>query len=104
MKILALEQELPQANNEDFMRFAEEEARQVWDLYRSGEIRELYFRSDRRTAVLVLECDSTAEADNILARLPYVREGLILFELIPLEAYSGFSRLFVKRRAQDAEP
>ena len=33
---------------------------------------------------------------NVLAQLPFVREGLIIFELIPLKAYPGFERLFAK--------
>jgi len=41
-----------------------------------------------------LECDSSDEAASILATLPYVREGLIAFDLIPLKAYPGFARLF----------
>jgi hypothetical protein len=30
----------------------------------------------------------------LLSELPYVREGLITFDLIPLKAYPGFARLF----------
>ncbi len=94
MKILALERELPGASPESFQRFAEEEARRAWELHQAGLIRELYFRADETTAVLVLECNSTDEAKNILAELPYVREDLIVFDLIPLKAYPGFARLF----------
>ena len=94
MKILALEHELPSATSESFQRFAKDEARKVWELHQAGSIRELYFRADPQRAILVLECDSTDEAEMMLAQLPYVREGLIAFELIPLKAYSGFARLF----------
>ena len=94
MKILALERELPDAYPAAFHRFAEDEARIAWELYQAGLIRELYFRADRSTAVFVLECDSTEQAQNILAELPFVREGLIVFELIPLKAYPCFARLF----------
>ena len=94
MKVLALEHELPGAAAESFQRFAKEEARKAWDLYQAGVIRELYFRGDRNEAVLVLECASAEEANNILAGLPFVREGLISFEIIPLRAYPGFERLF----------
>jgi hypothetical protein len=94
MKILALERELPGAMREQFHLFGKEEARTVWELHQSGIIRELYFRADQNTAVLVLECGSSAEAAAILAILPYVREGLIDFDLIPLAAYPGFARLF----------
>jgi muconolactone delta-isomerase len=94
MKILAIERELPGATPEAFQRHAQAEARKAWELHQAGSIRELYFREDQSTAVLVLECDSTEAAKNILAELPFVREGLIEFELIPLKAYPGFARLF----------
>ena len=94
MKILALEHELPGAATDSFQRYEQEEARKAWDLHQAGLIRELYFRSDRNEAVLVLECVSLEEARSILAELPFVSEGLIAFELIPLKAYPGFERLF----------
>ena len=97
MKILALEHELPGATPEAFQRFAKEEARIAWELHQSGLIRELYFRADRHEAVLVLECDSTETAERVLASLPFVREGLITFELIRLVAYPGFARLFTEQ-------
>jgi len=94
MKILAMEYELPDAGAQQFHKYAEEEARKVWGFHQAGLIRELYFRVDQSTAVLVLECDSTEQAEGILAELPFVRDGLITFDLIPLKAYPGFARLF----------
>jgi hypothetical protein len=94
MKILALERELSGATAEAFQCHAQDEARKAWELHQAGLIRELYFRADQKTAVLVLECASTDEAVVILANLPFVQEGLITFDLIPLKAYSGFARLF----------
>jgi muconolactone delta-isomerase len=96
MKILALEHENPGADRNKFKSIEDDEARKAWELYQEGWIRELYFRADRTTAVLVLDCDSLPAAEEILASLPFVREGLIRFELIPLKAYPGFERLFVK--------
>jgi muconolactone delta-isomerase len=94
MKILALEHDMPGATSDAFQQFAQDEAQKVWDLHQAGLIRELYFRADESRAVLVLECGSTEEASKTLADLPFVREGLISFELIPLRAYPGFARLF----------
>lgn len=94
MKILALEHENSSATAESFQRLGKAEARAVWHYYQNGIIRELYFRADQHTAVLVLECASTEEAENALACLPLVKEGLISFEIIPLTVYNGFSRLF----------
>jgi hypothetical protein len=57
-------------------------------------MRKIYFRQDQASAVLVLECENAADAQQILDNLPLVREGLITFEVIPLMAYPGFARLF----------
>jgi len=96
MKILALEHELPGATADQFQQHANDEARKVWEYHQAGIIRELYFRADRNDAVLVLECESVIEAQEILATLPLVKAGQISFEIIPLKAYSGFERLFIK--------
>ena len=96
MKILAIEHELPSATTDSFQRHAKDEARKAWDLHQAGLIRELYFRADRDEAVLILECVSLEEARRSLCELPFVREELITFELIPLKSYPGFERLFAK--------
>jgi hypothetical protein len=96
MKILALEHELPSATVEQFQLYANDEAHKVWELHQAGIIREPYFSVDKNEAVLVLECASVNEAQEILATLPFVQKKLISFEVIPLKAYSGFERLFVK--------
>jgi len=95
MKILALESEVPGVSADRFSEpLLQAEAARVWEMQQDGLIRELYFRADRRQAVLVLECESAEEARRRLGRLPLAREGLIDFEVIPLIAYSGFARLF----------
>lgn len=94
MKIIALEHEVLGATSEAFQQFSQDEARKAWDLHQAGLIRELYFRADQSSAVLMLECASVDDAAKVLAELPFVREGLITFELIPLRAYPGFARLF----------
>ena len=96
MKILALEHELPNVTVEQFQQYAVAEARQAWDLYQTGILREMYFRTDRDEAVLVLECESVNEAQAALSTLPFVQNKLIEFELISLKAYPGFERLFTK--------
>lgn len=94
MKILALEHELPYVYAEMFQQYARDEAGKVWALYQAGVIRESYFRADRNEAVLVLECQTVEEARKAMSTLPFVRNRLITFELIPLKAYPGFERLF----------
>ncbi len=94
MKILAMEKEKLGLQPEQFAPYLKAEAMCVWDLYQSGQVRELYFRGDRSEAVLILECASTAEALHILDTLPLVQAGLIDFEIVPLVPYTGFERLF----------
>lgn len=102
MKILAIEHELPGVTDDQFAHYARAEAREAWKLHKAGVVRELYFRADRREAVLVLECGSVEEAESVLQGLPFVREGLIRFELIPLVAYTGFARLFTAEEGEQA--
>jgi hypothetical protein len=94
VKIIAFEREMPGINGEQFMPYLEAEAAKVWELYQSGLARELYFRQDRSTVVLVLECAGIEEARAALNELPLVRAGLIDFDLFPLRPYPGFARLF----------
>ncbi|MCP4140721.1 MAG: superoxide dismutase [Chloroflexi bacterium] len=94
MKILAIEKEMPGASDDEFEPHLKAEAARAWALYQAGVIRELYFRQDQSTAILILECADIEEAREVLSTLPLVRERLITFEIIPLKSYPGFSRLF----------
>jgi hypothetical protein len=94
MKILAIEKEFEGKKSEDFEPHLEAEARQVWELYKKGVIRELYFRADQKSAILILECKNIEDAKENLSTLPLVREDLIYFEIIPLVPYPGYERLF----------
>ena len=94
MKILAIEKQVPGITAQQFQPHLEAEAERVWDLYQVGTLREFHFRQDQTTAVLVLEYASVEEAQQVLDTLPLVREGLIVFDVIPLRPYPGFARLF----------
>ena len=96
MKILALEKEMHDTNPEDFAPHLKAEAAHVWELYQSDQLREVYFRNDRKEAALILECEDVAEAHRLLSNLPLVQANLISFEVIPLIPYPGFERLFEK--------
>ena len=94
MKILAIEKEFAGKTAEDFQPLLEAEAIRVWELYKEGIIREIYFRANRTSAVLILECENLEEAIEKLSTLPLVQEDLIYFDFIPLAPYPGFERLF----------
>ena len=94
MKVLALENEIKGALKEDFKKHSKAEALQVWNLYKSEKIREIYFRGDQDSALIILECKNVEEAEEILSSLPFVKNKLIYFDIIPLRSYPGFERLF----------
>ena len=94
MKFLALEKETPEGKGDRFQPFLKAEARRAWELYQAGIFREMYFDQANHNAVIIMECDDAAAARAFLATLPLVQEGLIVFEVIALEPYSGFGRLF----------
>jgi len=94
MKILALERQLPGVPDDACDPHLRAEARRAWELHQAGVIRELYFRAESESAVLVLECAGADEARRALETLPLVESGLIAFDLIPLRPYPGFGRLF----------
>lgn len=98
MKILAIEKENEDINPNEFKKYAKDEAVIVWELYKLDKIREIYFREDENCAVIILECETVNEAKKILSRLPFVKNKLIHFDIIPLKPYPGFERLFNNHR------
>ena len=94
MKVLAIAKVDPQTTPEKLRPHLEAEVKHAWKLYKEGTVREMYDRQDRRGVVFVLECRGVDEARKSLDELPYVRERLIDFDLIPLEPFSYFEMLF----------
>ena len=95
MKILAIAKVDPQTTPDKIKPWLEAEVKHAWKLYKDGPVREMYSCPDRRLGVVfVLECDGTDEAKKSLDELPFVREKLIDFELIPLGPFSYFEMLF----------
>jgi muconolactone delta-isomerase len=97
MKFLAIERALPAASAEQMQALLTEEAERLWELQRTGAVRECYF-TPQHDAVLVLECADEQEASELLASLPLVREKQIRFEVLGLAPYTGFERLFGDRK------
>ena len=71
MRILALEHDQPAGvSRPDLDALLRAEAAAVWNLHKRGVIRDAWFTTPRRRAVLLLECTSLLEARNHLATLP----------------------------------
>ena len=69
MKILAIETKVPGKTLTDFQPYLKTEAERVWELQKSGIIREIYFTQETHQAVLILEGESKASAEKVLNSL-----------------------------------
>ena len=96
MKILAIEKENPKIKFNIPSTCLKAETKLVWKFYQEEIIREIYFTKDTHKAVLILECKDEKEAKKVLKTFPLVKRRFIDFEIKPLVAYDGFTRLFVK--------
>jgi hypothetical protein len=95
MKYLATEIELEGVNWENSNVILVEEAKVALQLFEKSIIREMYF-DEEKCAVLILECQSKAEAIDHLSQLPLVQAKMISFHIKELRPYTGFSRLIEK--------
>jgi muconolactone delta-isomerase len=95
VQVLALERSVPDVLDAAFTpALLRAEAESLWQLHQNGVVRQMFFRTDRPEAVLLLEVADPGAARRTLDDLPLVSSGLIDFEIVPLRAYPGLARLF----------
>ncbi|MBN2598492.1 hypothetical protein [Labilibaculum sp.] len=99
MKILAIEKEFKDVDWSNKSYILEQEAHHVHQLYISEYLREIYF-NEHNNAVLIMECKSLEHAKEILDELPLVKEKLIKFKIMQLNAYTGYKRIIKKENIQ----
>ena len=85
MQILAMSKTIENATLEKSKPHLLEEVKDTLNLYLRGVIRDFYFRGDRNGVVFMLDCNSMDEAQSELKSLKLVKEGVLEFNLIPLE-------------------
>ena len=95
MKILAIEKEIEGVNWDNTEELLEQEAKAVFQLYLSDNLREIYFTEDKN-AVLILETKNKQAAKRLLDTLPLVQSGKIQFEIMTLNPYNGYERIIKK--------
>lgn len=95
MKILVLPKPRDGVAREALLQHAQAEIQAVWDLYTHGVVREFYTRANEPgRVVLMVEAATVEAAQDALTTLPFARLQLIDFDLIPLDPFTGLSRLF----------
>jgi hypothetical protein len=92
MKILAISKEITDINWDGEKAVLEDEANEVYQLYLSGFLREIYF-NEQQDAIIILECESMGKAVDLLNSLPLVKKGWIAFELMQINPYTGYGRI-----------
>ena len=99
MKLLCLDIPQPGASLEKYQPHLVAEARHTWQLYKSGILRDLYFRQDRPGVAFIAECDSVEAARQALREFPLAKAGLIDWEVIPLGPFVNWELLFASAKA-----
>lgn len=79
MRILCLDIPAAGASPEKYAPHLTAEALHAWGLYKSGVIRDIYFRQDRPGVAIFLECDAVDEAMNVNAVTRRVRHIWLSF-------------------------
>jgi hypothetical protein len=104
MKIFAIDRILPTATEDTIRGVVIREALHIWMLYTKDIVRETYFRKDRPGVVLVLECESVAEAKKILSTFPMVKNAVIDFDIIPVGHFVPFGTLLDQELLKSSNP
>lgn len=92
MKILAIEREIGKVDWSQHQQVLRDEAAAAYQLYKAGIVREMYF-NEAHSAVLCLECKSKDMAFGFISQLPIVKAGLVAFDIMELNPYTGYERL-----------
>jgi hypothetical protein len=94
MKFICLDIPQPNATIEQYQPHMRNEALHGWELYKSGVIRDIYFRQDRPGVVIISEADSVDAAKKALNEFPLAKAGLIGWDVIPLGPFTNWEMLF----------
>jgi hypothetical protein len=94
MKFLAMSRRCPGVGDQQVAALGAAEALQAFKLMSGNVFEQMYFSTDWKGVVLVMQADSRAAAEDILRTLPMVAQGLITFDVYGLTNYDHFSRLF----------
>ena len=99
MKFLCLDIPQPGATMDQYQPHMRDEAMHVWQMYKDGVVRDIYFRQDRPGVAIIAEADSADAAKQALRAFPLSKAGLIDWEVIPLGPFLNWEMLFAPAQA-----
>ena len=94
MKLLCLDIPQPGASMEKYQPHLLAEVRHTWQTYKTGIVRDIYFRQDRPGVAIIAEADSVEAAKAVLMEFPLAKAGLIGWDVIPLGPFVNWEALF----------
>ncbi|MGA7808554.1 hypothetical protein [Bradyrhizobium sp.] len=98
IKVLAIGSFTAKATANGWKPMLSSEMRQTAQLYLAGKIDQWYVRQDQGGVVFVMNVTTTAEAHDLLDKLPLGVAGFMQFELIPLGPLSPMRTLLSEPR------
>ena len=75
---------------EDFIKYADEEARKAIDLFKEEFVRELYSIKGGKGACMIIEANNEEEILEKLSTLPFVKNNFLDIDIIEVKPYRGF--------------
>ena len=93
MKTLVILTRRPDADAGHLARLSRPEQLAVWKGVAEGAVRAVHGLQEGAGAVLEMETLTVDEARRFVASLPYVEEGLLDVQLVPLKPFPAFEAL-----------
>ena len=94
MKYLAILEPAAGKTQADFAPLVMAEGLAIWDAYRGGSLREMYFQPAPLVATLVIEAVDEAAVHIMLAMLPFVAQHLFTTKVIMLGPWLPLEKMF----------
>lgn len=91
MKMFAIACRRTDKDPAEFAKHGDAEWRKAFSFVVDGFSREIYSMANGAGAVMVIEADSVEQAEARFSDLPFVQNGLLDIEIIPVTAYRGFT-------------
>lgn len=94
MKFIVLVGMKEGVDREQVVALQPDEVRVVWEMNRSGFLRTMNMRGDKRGMVAEVEATDIDEVKRQMATLPLDKAGLMEYQIIPLTPYTGYELLW----------
>lgn len=99
MKFLVLLAPVASRDPAEFRPYAVAEMQAVWNDYKAGALREIYFSPSPLIVSVIYETSARDELETLVARLPMVDAGLLSVQIVEMGPMHSFEVLFAPTAA-----